>query len=487
MPGVVVTTAVRTGPTTVNVAPASTFFVVGESQRGPTDEARLVNSLAEFEARYGDYIATGTLHQQVQTFFEEGGARAYVARVVGSGATAATLTLNASGGGSALTLTAANVGTWANNLTGLSVTTETVGSGIALKLYLNESLLFSTGEQANVANIVSAINDSSTAEVYMTATATNASATLGASATAQVFTGGTNDAADSSEYIDGLDLFLNQYGAGAVAIPGQYGDTVWSAIETHCVANNRIGLLAFDPANTVTNSIDDADGWITSEAVNPEYVGFYYPSVTMTGSAQTSLTISPEGYVAAKRSIAHNTTGAWGAAAGVQSKAQFITGTAVSVDKNDGDDLDDANINAIRVIQNSVRIYGARSASTDTTNFRYITARDTLNYIVVEAERRLEDLVFSPIDGRRTVFGRVEARLIGLLDPIRTAGGLFEAFDTEGNQVDAGYSVQVTDDLNPITQLATGVVKAKVGVRISSIADRIEIEIVKSNLTTSVV
>lgn len=487
MPGVVVTTAVRTGPTSVNVAPASTFFVVGESQRGPIDEARLVTSLAEFEVRYGGYVATGTLHQQVQTFFEEGGARAYVARVSGASATTASLSLTTSTGGSGMTLTAANPGTWANGVAGLSVVTATAGSGIALKLYLNEELVYSTGEKATIGDIVSAINDSATATVYVSATASNSSATLGASATVQTFTGGTDSVATTNEYLDGLDLFLNQYGAGAVAVPGKYGDTVWSAIETHCVSNNRIGLLAFDPSNTVTDAIDDADGWITSEATDPEYVGFYYPSVTMTGSAQTSLTISPEGYVAAKRSVAHNSTGAWGAAAGVQSKAQFLTGTAVSIDKTEGDDLDNGYVNAIRIIQNSVRIYGARSASTDTTNFRYITARDTLNYIVVEAERRLEDLVFSPIDGRRTVFGRVEARLIGLLDPIRTAGGLFEAFDTEGNQVDAGYSVEVTDDLNPITQLATGVVKAKVGVRISSIADRIEIEIIKSNLTTSVV
>lgn len=487
MPGVVVTTAVRTGPTSVNVAPASTFFVVGESERGPVDEARLVTSLAEFEVRYGGYLASGSLHQQVQTFFEEGGSRAYISRVVGSSATAATLEVDDTAGSPALTLTAANPGTWANGSSGLSIITETSGSGIALKLYLNEDFVYSTGERATAGAIVTAINDSDVASVYCTAAAINNSATLGASATAQAFSGGVSDAADQSEYIAGLDLFLNQYGAGAVAIPGKYGNTVWSAIEQHCVTNSRVALLAFDPADTVADVIDAADTWISSEATDPEYAAFYYPSVTMTGSAQTSLTISPEGYVAAKRSIAHNEGGSWTPAAGIQSKARFVTGTAVPVDKTDGDDLDDAYINAIRIIQNSVRIYGARSASTDTTNFRYITARDTLNYIVVEAERRLEDLVFSPIDGRRTVFGRVEARLIGLLDPIRTAGGLFEAFDADGNQVDAGYSVEVTDDLNPITQLATGVVKAKVGVRISSIADRIEVEVIKSNLTTSVV
>jgi hypothetical protein len=120
-------------------------------------------------------------------------------------------------------------------------------------------------------------------------------------------------------------------------------------------------------------------------------------------------------------------------------------------------------------------------------NFRFVNSRDMLNYIVSEAERRLEDLVFAPIDGRRSVFGQVEAYLIALLDPLRTAGGLFESFDVDGNRIDSGYSVEVSDELNPLSQLADGVVRARVGVRISSISDKIEIEIVKSNLTSSVV
>jgi hypothetical protein len=485
MPGVVVTTAVRTGPSTTNVAPASTFFVAGTALRGSTSEAKLVTSLAEFEAFYGGYTSSGTLHQQVQTFFEEGGARAYAARVVGTSAASASRTLTAVGGGNALTLTAANPGAWAN--TGLTVTTtDGTGTKSNLKIYLGEDLVYQTGELATAADFVSAINNSATATIYVSASVNTASATLGASA-GLTFSGGANGASPTDvQLVAGLDLFETNLGAGAVAIPGSYSTTAWDGLLAHCIDKNRIALLAFDPTNTVSDCVTDAESWIEGQT-DTEYAGFYYPSITMTGSSQTSLTISPEGYVAAKRSIAHNAVGAWQAPAGLNSKSSFITGVATSIDKADGDTLDEGYINAIRVIQGGVRIYGARSASTDTSNFRYITARDMLNYIVTEAEKRLEDLVFSTIDGRRSVFGRVEARLIGLLEPLRYAGGLYEAFDSEGNQIDPGYSVLVTDALNPVTQLATGTVKAKVGVRVSSVADRIEVEIVKSNLTASVV
>ena len=488
MPGVVVTTAVRTGPSTANVAPTSTFFVAGTAQRGPTAQAKLVTSLADFETRYGNYTASGTLHQQVQTFFEEGGARAYIARVSDAATDdVASLTLTASGGGNAFTVSAANAGAWANGASGLEVqTTDGTGTASNFKLLLNEELVYQTGELATAADFVSAINNSAVATIYISASVNTASATLGASAGLYLSGGVDGDAPTDAQLVTGLQLFETTYGAGAVAIPGSYSTTVWDGLRAHAVDKNRIALLAFDPTNTVADSVTDAENWIVSQD-DTEYAGFYYPSITMTGTAQTSLTISPEGYVAAKRSAAQNSVGSWQAYAGLNSKSNFVTGVATSIDKADGNILDAGYINAIRVIQGSVRIYGARSASTDTTNYRYLTAREVLNYIVTEAEKRLEDLVFSTIDGRRTVFGRVESRLIGLLEPLRREGGLFEAYDSDGNQIDAGYSVLVTDALNPVTQLATGTVKAKVGVRVSSVADRIEIEIVKSNLTTSVV
>jgi len=488
MPGVVVTTAVRTGPSTINVAPASTFFVAGTAKRGATDEAKLVTSIADFEVRYGGYTADGTLHQQVQTFFEEGGAKAYIGRVVGTGSTTASLTLTKVGGGNAFTVTAANGGAWANGATdGLTVTTtDGTGTTSNFKLFLGEDLIYQTGELATAADFVSAINNSPVATVYISASVNTASATLGASASLSLSGGADGSSPTDAQLLAGLDLFESSLGAGAVAIPGSSSTDVWDGLLAHAIDMNRIALLAFAEGNTVAESVAEADDWIGTQN-NTEYAGFYYPSITMTGSAETSLTISPEGYVAAKRSIAHNSVGAWQAYAGLNSVGSFVTGVATSIGKADGDTLDEGYINAIRVIQGAVRIYGARSASTDITNFRYITARDTLNYIVSEAEKSLEDLVFSTIDGRRTVFGRVEARLIALLDPLRTEGGLYEAFDAEGNQIDAGYSVEVSDALNPVTQLATGTVKAKVGVRVSSVADRIEVEIVKSNLTASVV
>jgi hypothetical protein len=84
------------------------------------------------------------------------------------------------------------------------------------------------------------------------------------------------------------------------------------------------------------------------------------------------------------------------------------------------------------------------------------------------------------------VFAAVEARLISVLEAYRLSGALFEAFANNGERIDYGYTVRCDARLNPSDDLADGRVKAKVGVRVSSIGDRIEVEIIKSSLTASV-
>jgi hypothetical protein len=482
MPGVRVTTAVRTGPTGVTIAPASTFFIVGTAERGPVDEAVLVESLADFEAYYGDFNSSYSLHQQIETFFEEGGTRAYVSRAVGASTSVGTITLNASGAVPALTLDAANPGAWSADL---DVVVEASGSGFLVKLLYDGSLKYTTGEVANVSEAVNKINASPVASAYVEATAVSGSSVLVAATATPLSTGDNGDAPLAADYVTALELFGPELGAGAVAAPGQFGSTIYNGLLEHAGANNRIAIFGFDPSYDEDDAIAEVAGYAAVEFASA--ASFYYPHVTIPGAGQTTLTLSPEGYVAAKRSIAHNRIGPWQPGAGVLSQARFVTGTSATVNKSVGDALDEGRVNAIRVIQGTVRIYGARSASNDEVNYRYITQQDTLNHIVVEAERTLEDLVFSAIDGRRTVFGRTEARLIAILEPMRAAGGLYEAFDVNGNQIDPGYSVEVTDALNPVAQLQDGLIRAKVGVRISSVGDRIEVEVVKSNLTSSVV
>jgi phage tail sheath protein FI len=511
MPGVVISTAVRTGPSSATVRESSQLFVVGLAERGPVGEAVPVQSLTEFENIFGGYVAHSFLHPTVETFFEEGGTQVYVSRVAGADATTGELALENNDDDVLLLIKANGPGAWSTNV---GVTVTTPGSAFAVIIHYNGEAVYNTGIVSSPAQAVGRINSSSVASRYVVAELGEGAGAplvsqIPVDLTEEALSAGTEDldGVDDAVLISGLGVFNDSLGAGAVAIPDGENATylesvggpatdydgaiktefeVSAALIAHANANNRIAILHCGIADTPEFAIAKSDDLKVLEGL--EHAAIYFPWVSIpTSTNGLSRTIPPDGYVAAKRALAHNQGGAHVPAAGLISNSRFVFGTVSDINKAVGDSLDLQNVNAIRIIQNSVRVYGARSLSIDTENFRYITTQEIINHVVVESQRTLEDLVFGVIDGRDTIFSAITSRLIAILAPLREQGALFQAFDANGKKVDNGYTVRCDSALNPVTQLAGGTVKAKVGVRTSSVGDKIEVDIIKSNLTSSVV
>jgi len=483
MAGIVLTTAVRTGPVTTTTAPTSTLFIAGVTEKGPEGDAKLITSVADYNAIYGGYTSAGYVHESVQMFFEEGGSRAYVSRVIPSDAVSASCTVADASAGTVVTLIASGEGTWPHSGALTVGVIQPTGSTFRLRIFSDGDLVYTTPICTTKSELVDEINNSTVAGLYVTAVAGASSLIPQVTVSNLNFTGGSNGTTVTDADVEtAFEAFVPTLGPGAIAAPGFYTQTVYEALIDHAKGNNRIALLGFDKDDTVndvlsvTSNYEDRDG--------AESAAWFYPWVKI---PRGNLTISVpcEGYVAAKRAAVHNKLGSWHAYAGLKSEARFVTGVQTTISSTQADALDLVYINPIRIISGTVRIYGARSASTDTVNFRYINSREVLNDIIDKAQSGLEALVFSVIDGRRSLFGEVAAVLINVLDPISKAGGLFELYDANGKRLDPGYTIQVNDAINPISQLATGVVKAKVGARVSSIGDTIEVEITKSNLTSS--
>lgn len=486
MPGVVISTAVRTGPSATTVRESSQLFVVGKAERGPADEAVLIDSIADFESTFGGYVSNSYLHPTVETFFEEGGTQCYVARTVGASATSGTLELDDSSAAGVLTIDANGPGSWSADID-VEVVAVVAGVSFKVNLYFQSTLVYSTGTVTSAAQAAGRINLSAVATQYVTATATDGATTLPvAIAATALSTGAAGATVVVADYIDSLDLFNGALGSGAVTCPEISNSTMHDALIAHANTNSRIAILHDVEGATIAAAKATAVALQGGE--NAEHAALYFPWVEVPTTINgVSRFIPPVGYVAAKRATAHNQTGSHVPAAGLLSASRFVTGVKTDIDKTNGDSLDDSCVNAIRIIQNSVRIYGARSLSSDDENFRYITAQDTVNHVVIEAARSLEDLVFSTIDGRNTIFSAIESRLIAILSPLRDIGALFEAYDANGRKIDSGFTVRCDAKLNPVSQLAGGTVKAKVGLRVSSVGDKIEVDIIKSNLTASVV
>ena len=468
MPGVNVTTATRTGPTAVVTAPSGQFFVAGQAERGSTTEATLLLGFADFEEYFGNRVTYSHLSDTVKTFFEEGGSKCYAVRVVGPAASNATVTLDDASSADTLVVTAENAGAWGADID--IVVSGTTTKSLAV-VYDGETKETFTG------TTIAEILESAAGSRWVTITSSGSTSVnpLPANGTFSL-TGGSDDRSNitATHYTDALAKFTINLGDGSVAIPG-IGTTVHAGLIAHASANRRIALLDHSETATTANLITAAD------AVNSEYAGLFAPWVQIS-TVSGSRYIPPVGYIAAVRNRAHVEAGPFRAAAGAIATARFVTGLKYEYTRTEGDSLDAAKVNAIRIINNSVRNYGWRSLSDDTDNYALLTGRDLLNRLVTESEKRLEQFVFQTVDGRGQLLSAINGTIVGIVEPYRQAGGLFEKFDADGNLVDPGYLVETGTTVNTLDNLANNEVKARLSVRISPSAALISVTIVKVGL-----
>ena len=515
MPGINVTTAVRTGPTGNGDIVAGQWFVVGEAERGDITKPTLCRSFSDYVREYGDYQA-GNLYQYVKTYFDEGGTRCYVQRVLGASHATATKTFQDTAGSPAntITFTAKNPGKWGNTLSVEILTsadaTVAISGYFRVKIYLNSVLIFTSRDLKDVPDAVNFINNSRTVNHLIVASNESASALNPKAYAATALTGGANgtNAATAAEKVTGLSLLTEDLKNGAVSVPGVYDNTTRDGLLAHAEAYNRIALWSFAAGTSVDTAITTAASEYTDTAAS--YTAYYWPHIKVPSPSTTELasyvaagatattaepdpesatvTICPTAYAAAARARAIQASGGpWRAGAGQISTSKTIVELNQAVSPSESDRLDEGRVNAIRKIGNNFRVYGARSVSSDETNWKYITLRDTINHIVYGVESRMEQFVFNTIDSRGNLFGRIEASIVAFLDPMRVAGGLYEARNDQGKLVDPGYVVTIDGTNNPNSQLAQGIVKASVGVRVAGVIDLIEVEVTKSTLNSPVI
>lgn len=488
MPGVDLRSETIQGAVAADIAPSSTLFMVGITERGRVDAGVLVRSIDEYRAEFGERVSYGFVDDQVVTYFAEGGDKAYIGRAVGDAPVRASSTLkdrSADPGLNTLTITAVNAGAWGNSLT-RQVADGTVADTFDLTISgtpdgIDEVYTGLTSPAEAVDALLTSKWVRGTVVADVTAAPNNNPRVVAAAALA----GGTDDRGTlvADDYVAVADdLFTADLGAGAIAIPGFTSAQVGDGLIAHCVTNHRVAILAPAAGQTLAQAQAAAAALIGPQG---DYAGLFWPHLTMPAGGSATRTIPPEGYVAAKRAVAHSQVGPWRAGAGKIAKATFIVGTETIVGRTDGDAANNAQVNAIRIIQGSVRTYGWRSLTDDLSNWQFLSYRDLVNDLEVEGGKLLEDDAFSTIDSDGRLGFEVATKLIGLVDPIAKAGGLFAryALDGSGDLIDPGYSVDVGPDLNNPASFQTGIERARVAVRPSPVGELIILTIAKAALT----
>lgn len=479
MPGVVVTTQVQNGPAAPLKAPSGQAFFVGLTERGSVSTPILLRGMADVAKFLGARVSYGALYDQLQTYFSEGGQQAYVARVVGSAATLGTLALQDRNGTPAPTLTvnASSPGSWSTQVQ-VQVLDGSVANTFRIKVYLNGVVVEDRNNLLNPADAVQQFNASVYIRLTDLGSASTAPANNPAVLTATPLSAGNDDRASVTDavLVTGLALFTPDLGDGSVAIPSHNGATIWAGIQAHCIANNRLGILAGAQGDTKATLL----GYPAS--LNSEYVGIFAPYVKIPNGNNGTFTISPEGYVMACRARAHSQIGPWTVPAGSIAAATYVVDVDQKFTQSDANDLDDGQVNIIRVVAGSPRLYGWKSLSDDTVDYKYLKDRDLLNNITVNANAVLENYVFRTIDRKGQLQSEVNAALVGLVDPIQMAGGLYPLFNVDGQQLDPGYKVETGSTVNTPDSLASNVLNARLSLRISPTSAMINLTIVKVGL-----
>lgn len=481
--GVVIQRTAASGPPYPAPTPSAQAFFVGLADRGPSVDVTLVTSTAQYEAVYGVRPSYGNLYDAVATFFAEGGSSVYVARATGPDATegslASPLPDRAGTPVSTLQITAQGPGAWSSDLT-VVVTDGSVPNTFTLSIrYLGVEV----EKYANLANpqaAVSRTSGSSWVRLADLASASTAPTNNPAVTVSPVaLSAGTDDrgSVDAAAMVAALARFGAQYGDGAVAIPGG-GDSTHAGLIAHAEANNRIALLATAQGSTANQLATLAN------SLDSEYAGLFAPWVNIRDNYGGLLTIPPEGYIAAVRARAHRAVGPWQAPAGERARSKTIVSCDQVFDAITAGALEDAKVSPILPATTGVRLYGWRSLSSDTDNWRLLTGADVVNRIVVSAGQQLDPLVFSAIDAKGHLLGQVEGALQGIVAPMAALGGLYPWIDSSSAgqpvQVDPGYAI-TTDSTREVA--SANEVIATLAVRVSPTAALIQLTVTKVGVT----
>jgi hypothetical protein len=108
-----------------------------------------------------------------------------------------------------------------------------------------------------------------------------------------------------------------------------------------------------------------------------------------------------------------------------------------------------------------------------------VKVRDLLNTIQVLCARDLEDLLGETIDGSGHLASKIQAAMIGRVDPIAKRGGLYP------RNGDPGWSVDVGPAVNTDVLAAADTEAVVVGVRPSPTAEQIYLTIITAALTAN--
>jgi hypothetical protein len=477
---------------------AATAFVVGFADWGPSGAPVLVRTLPDMAATIGSPAGSGNPYSSrtstsavsfdaLETYFGEGGYRAYFTRVVGPNPTYSSLALQDVSASTSITVTAAYQGAGGNAIY-VAVNNAGLSYSLTLQDFSGNPLAISPSFASNAAGVT---------WLGTTGLATGVAGPGGLPRTlsATPLSGGTDDNSNATltNWQNALAALPPSLGPGQVFAPGQTVSTlngIWNALGAHAQTNNRVALCDMDDNTLVTALVAQVTTIATSGIAS--YCGFWAGNLTIPGAVpNTTRSVSPSAAIAGMCANADNrgTGNINQAVAGVNYPLQFayqntstISGAGGAIyNSSDLFKLNDAGINTFAVRGGQFLNYGfvAVVPSTNDVIYWQLNHGRTRMSIIADAQGVGEPFVFSQVDGQGADSQAFASALVAMLTGYYRRGALYGATPT------AAFSVDVGSDINTATSLEGGQLNAALTVSYSPFAQSVTINLNAVPLTVA--
>lgn len=231
-----------------------------------------------------------------------------------------------------------------------------------------------------------------------------------------------------------------------VAAPGQISPAVQDALLSHCeTRKDRFAIL--DSPETINGGVDKLP-----KPRDSKYGAFYFPWIQVYDPDKGNIFVPPSGHIAGVYSRTDAERGVHKAPANEIIRGAL--GMKYNVSKGEQDLMNPKGINAIRYMNGAIRIWGARTLSTD-PSWRYINVRRLFIMVESSIERATQWVVFEPNDHR--LWKRVQRTISSFLTLLWRQGALM------GTSPEQAFYVKCDDETNPPEVIDAGQLVVEIG------------------------
>ena len=491
----------------IEAAPTSVTAFIGHVRRGTPvtgsgGTPTFITSAAQYTTLFGpgDGSAGGVkslaadkvdfFGLAVNAYFANGGTKAYIVPVEGSGGTKASAQLPISGttDPKSVAVIAKDNGTWANDLL-VVMTSDNTAKTFDIKVgtwteqpdgkkkfdQVIESFIgldWEVGDGTAAAKLKAA-TDLATEVISKGSTLIDIA--FGAEVAMPGSVKDVNDITKSgadtngpakAQYVEALGQLEDYRDVSIIVLPDIKPDTEGKVIYREAIGHSekmQNRMVIVDPGDAAITTPKEA-----KEAVftNSPYAAMYYPRVTignphfdakLAPDQPRSFAVGPAAMAAGIWARIDGTRGVWKAPAGLETGVRGTFGPERLVGNDVQNNLNEWGVNCLRSITGPTVIWGARTTATKTKpQYRYISVRRTQNMIGESLYNALQAVVHEPNDHK--LWGGLRASVGNFMEGLHRSGAFQGEKASDAYFVNCGLGLTMTQG-----DIDAGIVRVAVG------------------------